>query len=112
MTKKTIVALAALSVMALISSRVSVYDCSEMTSEVACSHRGTLLIERIDGEVTTENMDGRVLNASNPAYDYINYKGVDANKGDIIRTYCVYNPMTIGEDDILLRIDFVKECNK
>lgn len=56
----------------------------------------------------TPEGDGRVLNYTDPDYYYINYSRVEnISVGDVILTYCVYNPNTNYEDDILERFDYI-----
>lgn len=73
------------------------------------THKGTVFVERIIGKVIDNNGNGKVLNLAkdNKEYDYISYANVKANKGDIIVTYCLYNPESNGEDDIIARWDYI-----
>ena len=67
----------------------------------------TLIIERSIGIVLNKEGDGRVLNIEGE-YNYISYRhiGCDAPENTVIVTYCVYNPDTVYEDDIIARWDF------
>ena len=84
-------------------------DCADCVDEY-WNHKGTVFVERIIGKVKDNNGNGKVLNLPKDAdktFDYISYKGIDANKGDIIVTYLLYNPETNGDDDIIARWDYV-----
>lgn len=72
------------------------------------NHKGTVFVERLIGKVIDDNGNGKVLNTAEiTEYDYINYSTCKANKGDIIVTYCLYNPESNGEDDIIARWDYI-----
>ena len=73
--------------------------------------RSALVIERMVGVVLNDAGDGRVLNTGDPYYNYISYRYVPgARPGDIIVTYCFYNPENNVEDDIIERYDTII-CN-
>ena len=63
----------------------------------------TLYIEVSIGKQINRYGDGKILNACDPHYNYIRYHGF--HKGDIIRTYCIFNPYNNWEDDIIDRFD-------
>lgn len=63
----------------------------------------TLYVEISIGRQINRYGDGKILNTPRPGYDYIRYHGF--HKGDIIRTYCIYNPYNNWEDDIIDRFD-------
>ena len=69
------------------------------------SRKGKILyIERIVGVVTSANLDGKTSNGY-----YISYRCLKgkASKGDVIVTYCVYNPHTHWVDDVDERFDII-----
>ncbi len=63
-----------------------------------------LYIERIKGTVVNNRLDGRTVNGR-----YISYRSLKGKvrKGDIITTYCIYNPYTHWFDDIDERYDVI-----
>ena len=63
-----------------------------------------LYIERINGTVVNNRLDGRTVNGR-----YISYRSLKGKvrKGDIITTYCIYNPYTHWFDDIDERYDVI-----
>ena len=92
-----------------INQGIHATDCADCVDEY-WNHKGTVFVERLIGKVKDENKNGKVLNLPKDAdktFDYISYKGIDANKGDIIVTYLLYNPETNGDDDIIARWDYV-----
>ena len=61
------------------------------------------------GIVTDNAKNGKILNTPEDGGCYISYDRVeDARKGDLIVTYCVYNPYTNWEDDVIERWDFIE----
>ena len=105
--RKRVVALVCVCLAGFGMSRVKLYDTNELAPETLWERQGSVIIERIIGEVVSPELDGHILNGEEP-YTYISYKGTDAQEGDLVETYCVYNPLTNYEDDIILRLDFVK----
>lgn len=57
--------------------------------------KGTQLNTKGDGKIETKD----------PYYNYISYKRCGFRKGDKIRTYCIFNPYTNWEDDVIERYD-------
>lgn len=87
---------------------VQVYDSADLTFEMLQNRKGKIIIEKCIGMVTDDKGNGRLLNCKNPDYNYISYKSVEnANIGDVIATYFVYNPDTNIEDDIIERFDLI-----
>ncbi len=87
---------------------IEVYDSSELTLEDLQNRNGKIIIEKIIGVVETSKGDGKVLNCTDPDCYYINYSSVEnISIGDVILTYCIYNPDTNYEDDILKRFDYI-----
>ena len=85
------------------------YETSELNSDVLQHRNGKVIIERCVGVVISDGKDGKILNSSDAAHNYISYAGVKgAKKGDKIVTYFVYDPETNYEDDILERYDYIK----
>ena len=90
-----------------------VIDCDKLTEKML-THRSSkkrhiMYIERIVGRVTDNNKNGKVLNPPKDGGYYISYASVKgARKGDVIVTYCVYNPYTNWDDDVIERWDFIQ----
>lgn len=63
-----------------------------------------LYVELIIGKQIDKKGNGKILN-TDPNYNYISYRKEPFNKGDIVRTYCIFNPYTTWEDDISERFD-------
>lgn len=90
---------------------VKVIDCNDLTEEMLTTrteHR-IMYIERIIGKVTDNAKNGTVLNPPVDGGYYISYASVeDAEIGDTIITYCVYNPFSNYDDDVIERWDFIQ----
>lgn len=90
---------------------VKVIDCNDLTEEMLTTrteHR-IMYIERIIGKVTDNEKNGIVLNPPEDGGYYISYASVeDAEIGDTIITYCVYNPFSNYDDDVIERWDFIQ----
>ena len=90
-----------------------VINCDKLTEKML-THRSSkkhhiMYIERIVGRVTDNKKNGKVLNPPKDGGYYISYASVKgARKGDIIVTYCVYNPYTNYDDDVIERWDFIQ----
>ena len=90
-----------------------VIDCNDLTEKML-THRSSkkhhiMYIERIIGKVTDNEKNGTVLNPPVDGGYYISYASVKgARKGDLIITYCVYNPYSNYDDDIIERWDFIE----
>ena len=90
-----------------------VIDCNDLTEKML-THRSSkkrhiMYIERIIGKVTDNKKNGKVLNPPKDGGYYISYKNVKgARKGDTIITYCVYNPYSNWDDDVIERWDFIE----
>ena len=90
-----------------------VIDCDKLTEKML-THRSSkkrhiMYIERIVGRVTDNNKNGKVLNPPKDGGYYISYASVKgARKGDTIITYCVYNPFSNYDDDVIERWDFIQ----
>lgn len=68
-----------------------------------------MYIERIIGKVTDNEKNGKILNPPEDGGYYISYASVKgARKGDLIITYCVYNPYSNYDDDVIERWDFIQ----
>lgn len=95
------------------TATIEIWETDDLTLEdiVTRQDRDALVIERLVGTVLNENGDGRVLNTADPYYNYISYRSVPgARTGDIVVTYCFYNPENDVEDDIIERYDTII-CN-
>lgn len=90
---------------------VKVIDCNDLTEEMLTTRadHNVMYIERIYGIVTDNEKNGKVLNPPEDGGYYISYASVKgARKGDTIITYCVYNPYTNWDDDVIERWDFIQ----
>lgn len=88
-----------------------VIDCNDLTEEMLTTRteHNVIYIERIIGKVTDNEKNGTVLNPPEDGGYYISYASVeDARKGDLIITYCVYNPFSNYDDDVIERWDFIQ----
>lgn len=102
------------------ANTIEIYDTSELTHDIMSHRDGKIIVEKIIGEVTNNELDGKILNASgnNENYInkgdniYINYERVNgAKKGDKILTYYIYSPFTNIQDDVMTRLDFIIDEN-
>ena len=90
---------------------VKVIDCNDLTEEMLTTRteHNVMYIERIIGKVTDNEKHGTVLNPPVDGGYYISYASVeDAEIGDVIITYCVYNPFSNYDDDVIERWDFIE----
>lgn len=90
---------------------VKVIDCNDLTEEMLTTRadHNIMYIERIIGKVTDNEKNGTVLNPPVNGGYYISYASVkDAEIGDTIITYCVYNPYSNYDDDVIERLDFIQ----
>mgnify|MGYP006928590131 CR=1 FL=1 len=90
-----------------------VIDCDKLTENMLIHRsnkkRHIMYIERIIGRVTDNKGNGKVLNPPKDGGYYISYASVKgARKGDLIITYCVYNPYSNYDDDVIERWDFIQ----
>lgn len=88
-----------------------VIDCNDLTEEMLTTRteHHIMYIECIIGKVTDNAKNGKVLNPPEDGGYYISYASVeDAEIGDIIITYCVYNPFSNYDDDVIERWDFIQ----
>lgn len=86
--------------------RFEIIDCSDLTLEELENRDGKLIVERIVGEVLDEEGNGRVINAPDGEEFYIYYDVEKFKVGDIVVSYCIYNPDNNAPDDILKRFDY------
>ena len=92
---------------------IEIWETDDLTLDeiVTRQDRDALVIERLVGVVLNDAGDGRVLNTTDDYYNYISYSSVPgARTGDIVVTYCFYNPENDVEDDIIERYDTII-CN-
>lgn len=90
---------------------VKVIDCNDLTEKMLITRadHNVMYIERIIGKVTDNEKNGTVLNPPEDGGYYISYASVkEARKGDLVITYCVYNPYTNWDDDVIERWDFIQ----
>ena len=95
------------------TTSVEIWETDDLTLDeiVTRQDRDALVIERLVGVVLNDAGDGRVLNTTDDYYNYISYSSVPgARTGDIVVTYCFYNPENDVEDDIIERYDTII-CN-
>ena len=77
----------------------------KLTRKMLVNRKNKILYIEVDtGTQINEKGDGKI-DTKNPYYNYISYKRCGFKKGDRIRTYCIYNPYTNWEDDIIERYD-------
>lgn len=90
-----------------------VINCDKLTEKML-THRSSkkrhiMYIERIIGKVTDNKKNGKIINPPKDGGYYISYASVKgARKGDTIITYCVYNPYSNYDDDVIERWDFIQ----
>lgn len=90
------------------SNLIEIIDAKNLSAEKLENRNGKLIIERIIGVVENPDGDGKILNPNNPEQNYICYAGIDGiQEGDVIATYCIYNPDNNYIDDIIERFDYV-----
>lgn len=90
---------------------VKVIDCNDLTEEMLTTRKenSIMYIECIIGKVTDNEKNGTVLNPPVDGGYYISYASVKgARKGNLIITYCVYNPFSNYDDDVIERWDFIQ----
>ena len=95
------------------TATIEIWETDDLTLDeiVTRQDRDALVIERLVGVVLNDAGDGRVLNTTDDHYNYISYRSVPgARPGDIVVTYCIYDPETDVEDDIIERYDTII-CN-
>ena len=101
-----------------------VYNSADLTEEILINRNGDLIIEKLYGIVIDDEGNGKILEsnedfakAHNRDYNgiaehnyYISYKRVEGVKqGDIVLTYCIYNPDSNYSDDIIARFDYIMD---
>ena len=87
----------------------TVYEAQDLTEEILIHRNGSIIIERCVGICRDDEGHGRLINGKD--YNYISYNNpwvlTDISAGDLVVTYCVYNPENNAPDDIIERYDFV-----
>lgn len=100
---------------------IEIYDTSELTPQVMANRSGKIIVEKVIGKVTSNNLDGEILNCNvndggygnKDGGNYISYERVDgAKEGDKIVTYFVYNPFNNEQDDVMTRLDYIIDDNE
>lgn len=87
---------------------IQVYETKDLKSDILENRNGNIIIEKIIGEVINSDGDGVILNTDDDNHNYISYQSVEgAEVGDIVLTYCIYNPDTTYTDDIIERFDYI-----
>ena len=69
------------------------------------------VVEEFIGVCVDNNGNGQILNTTSEC-NYISYKDCDIYKGDIVVTYCLFDPEGCGEDDVTWREDYVIDTNQ
>lgn len=94
------------------TSLVSIYETDDLTAEIleARTEHDYLIVERLVGICINDEGDGRIINTTDSAHNYLSYRFTCAHAGDIVVTYCIYNPTTDYVDDIAERFDMIV-CN-
>ena len=90
------------------SIKTVVIDSKKLTHKMLVTRKKKhiMYIEVCRGTVTNKKKDGKLSGGG-----YISYKSVKGcHKGDKVMTYCVYNPFTNYDDDIIERWDFITDC--
>lgn len=85
--------------------KVKIVNGNQLTEHKLIKRKNRVLyIERIVGQVVNKRLDGRTSDGY-----YISYKSLKgkAHKGNVVITYCVYNPYTHWIDDINERYDII-----
>ena len=92
--------------------KAEIYNTNELNTETLTNRNGKIIIEKVVGKVTNDNLDGKILNCIDEQHDYISYKNVSGvKKNDTVLTYFIYNPSSNVEDDVLTRINFIIDGN-
>ena len=101
-----------------------IYNSADLTEEILINRNGDLIVEKLYGIVIDDEGNGKILEsnddfkkAHNRQYEsidfnnyYISYKRVEGvKKGDIVLTYCIYNPNSNYSDDIIARFDYIMD---
>ena len=87
------------------NGKIKIIPEGKLTYRMLRSRRNKFLyIEKITGKIINNKFDGKTK-----AGNYISYKKLKgkAKTGDIIITYCIYNPYTRWIDDIDERYDII-----
>ena len=92
--------------------KTEIYNTNELSTETLTNRNGKIIIEKVIGKATNDNLDGKILNCIDEEHDYISYKNVaGVKKNDTVLTYFIYNPSNNVEDDVLIRINFIIDGN-
>lgn len=86
------------------------FNPSELDCNTVVAREG-LIVEKFIGICVDDDKNGQVINTETD-FDYISYKGLDILAGDIVVTYCLYNPDTKYENDIIWREDYVIDTDQ
>lgn len=91
---------------------MQIVESKDLTYDMLVNRNGATIVEKCIGVVLDEEGNGEVINGI-PDYNYICYAGLeeDLQPGTVVLTYCVYNPDTSYEDDIILRYDYIVTDN-
>lgn len=95
-----------LSILIMILNLIS-YQPDSINQDMLINRNGALIVEMDVGIVLDEDSNGQILNTSDDIYNYISYKGLPTRPGDLVTTYCIFNPQTNYDDDVIYRIDIV-----
>ena len=86
------------------------YQPDELTAEILTTREGTI-VEMFLGICVDGAGNGKILNTVTN-YNYISYRGLNIQEGDIILSFCLHDPAGHGEDDIISREDYVIDTNQ
>jgi len=92
------------------TDNIKIYEPDELDYNTIINRKNsdTILIERLVG-IANNHGSGRILNTNDTEYNYISYRGsnLDITENTVLVTYCVYNPDTNYDDDIIERYDYI-----
>ena len=86
------------------------YQPDELTAEILTTRTSTV-VEMFLGICTDSAGHGEILNTVTD-YNYISYRGLNIQEGDIVLSFCLYDTDGHGEDDIVRRDDYVIDTNQ
>lgn len=90
---------------------IEVYEPDDLTEEALVNRNGKLIVVKYIGICLNEEGDGQILNTANDDFNYIKYHD-GINPGDVVLSYCIYDPDTDSEDGIISRFDYVIDANQ
>ena len=92
---------------------IDVYFPDDLTGDILVTRDNSrYIVEELIGICEDEAGNGYILNTADDFYTYISYRGLDIYPGDIVVTFCLYDPAGHGEDDIIVRHDYVVDTDQ